>query len=170
MRRWIVLLLVLAACGGTGAEAPSSGSSSSPESSSVTIGTLVVPRQLADLDLVTLEVDGRPLLLAVADDTLERSTGLMFISDLDDLDGMVFVYRSDTTTPFHMENTLIPLDIAFFTADGTFVSKTTMTPCLTDDCPNYEAEDRYRYAVEVPAGGFDALDASSRLDVTPLEG
>ncbi len=166
MRRWLFVLLVLAACGGTIDDAPVSSSLTSLDPA--TAETVVVPRQLADLDLVTLDVAGRTLLLAVADDALERATGLMFISDLDDLDGMVFVYGSDTTTTFHMENTLIALDIAFFAADGALVSKTTMTPCLTDDCPDYQATGRYRYAIEVPAGEFDRLDASSRLDVTPL--
>ncbi len=92
----------------------------------------------------------------------------MFITDLDDLDGMVFVYRSSTSTPFHMENTLIPLDIAFFAADGSFVSKTMMEPCVVEDCPRYSAAGRYRYAIEVPAGGFERVGPTTMLDVTPL--
>ena len=92
----------------------------------------------------------------------------MFITDLDDLDGMVFVYRSDTTTTFHMENTLIPLDIAFFGADGSFVSKTTMEPCLVEDCPRYAADGRYRYSIEVPAGNFDWVGDDTSLEVGPL--
>lgn len=165
MRRWIALMVFVAACGGAGETATTVASA---DPSVRTAPGPVVPRQLEDLDVVTLDLGTRRLVVAVADTFTERSVGLMFITDLDDLDGMVFVYGSDTTTPFHMENTFIPLDIAFFTADGVFVSKTTMEPCPSDDCPDYEAEDRYRYAIEVPAGQFGWLDASSRLDVSPL--
>lgn len=164
MRRWLALMVVVTACGGTGQTATTI--TLAPFSTPTAVD-LVVPRQLEELDVTALDVGGRRLVLAVADTPLERATGLMFITELDDLDGMLFVYRSDTDTPFHMENTLIPLDIAFFTADGELVSKTTMEPCVSDDCPDYRAEGRYRYAIEVPAGEFDRLDASSRLDVVP---
>jgi uncharacterized membrane protein (UPF0127 family) len=164
MRRRLALLFVLTACGSAGvpSTAPTTTVATEPGSE------IVVPRQIEDLGVVRLDLDDRELLLAVADEPVERTTGLMFITDLDDLDGMVFVYRSDTTVTFHMENTLIPLDIAFFGADGSFVSKTTMEPCEVADCPRYRAEGRYRYAIEVPAGDFDWVDSTTGLDVDPL--
>lgn len=165
MRRWIALLMLVAACGGATVDATGT---TAPPGDTEPVSEVVVPRQLEGLGVLRLDVGGRELVVALADNAVERATGLMFVTDLDDLDGMVFWYGSDTSTLFHMENTLIPLDIAFFAADGSFVSKTTMTPCTTDDCPTYAAEGRYRYAIEVPAGAFDWVDASTRLDVTPL--
>lgn len=169
MRRLVVLVSVIAACGGSGAPDPTAIDPASSDAPTTVLG-LVVPGQLEGLAVTSLTVGERELVVAVADTSALRSVGLMFISDLDDLDGMVFVYPSDTDTTFHMENTLIPLDIAWFAADGSFVSKTTMAPCDSDDCPSYAAEARYRYAIEVPAGGFDWIDETSVLDVAALSG
>jgi uncharacterized membrane protein (UPF0127 family) len=165
MRRWLVVLVLVVACGGDAAGVATT-TTAAPEQTAAP--ELVVPRQLEGLEVVTLDIGGRPHVVAVARTATHRSTGLMFITDLDDLDGMVFVYRSDTATTFHMENTLIPLDIAFFASDGTFVSKATMTPCISDECPDYESGGRYRYAIEVPAGDFDWVGPDTVLNVTPL--
>lgn len=161
----VVVLIAVVACGG---DAVDTTTPAAP--GATTTPGLVVPRQLEGREVLTLDVGGRPHVVAVARTAIDRSTGLMFITELDDLDGMVFVYRADTSTTFHMENTLIPLDVAFFAADGSFVSKTTMTPCLTDDCPDYESRGRYRYAIEVPAGDFDWVGPDTWLDVTLLSG
>ena len=157
-------MLVVTACGSTADGSTTTSTATSTDAPA----EAVVPRQLEDLDLATLQVGDREMLVSVADTPAARSTGLMFITELDDLDGMVFVYQADTTTLFHMLNTLIPLDIAFFGADGLLVSKTSMVPCETDTCPKYPSEGPYRYAIEAPAGAFDWVDSSTVLDVEPL--
>ena len=71
-----------------------------------------------------------------------------------DLDGMLFVFEQDTSGGFWMKNTLIPLDIAFFAVDGTFVDGFEMQPCTTDECPTYTPSGAYRYALELPLGAM----------------
>ncbi len=125
-----------------------------------------IPPQLIDLDIVTVTLDGRELLVAVADDFTTRERGLMFVEDLRSLDGMLFVWDDYTNSSFWMENTLIPLDIAWFDANGQYVSDLTMEVCEPDEsCRNYYAAAIYLYALEVPAGEMPALDTGSRLDV-----
>ena len=68
---------------------------------------------------------------------------------------MLFVFQVDSNGGFWMKNTLIPLDIAFFAVDGTFVDSMTMAPCTEDPCPTYRQSGSYRYAVEAPAYLFD---------------
>jgi uncharacterized membrane protein (UPF0127 family) len=97
------------------------------------------------------------LAVAVADEPGERAQGLMGISDLGDLAGMLFVYDADTQTSFWMKDTIIPLDIAFFAGDGSFVDLLTMEPCATDSCPFYNAAGPFRWALEVPAGDLESL-------------
>ena len=89
----------------------------------------------------------------------------MGVVDLGDLDGMLFIWPAPTTSTFWMKDTLIPLDIAFFTSEGTWVNNFTMQPCIDTDCPNYSAEGTYTYAVEVPDAGFAALTPSAMLNV-----
>jgi uncharacterized protein len=92
----------------------------------------------------------------------------MGVTDLGPADGMVFVYDGPASGPFWMRRTPMPLSIAFFATDGSFVSAADMEPCLTGrpkDCPRYSAAGPYASAIEVPQGQLAALGigAGSRL-------
>lgn len=97
--------------------------------------------------------------LLVASDREQRQQGLMEVTDLGGYQGMVFVWDTDASGGFWMFNTVMPLSIAWFDADGDFVSSADMEPCdgPPDDCPTYPAEGSYRFAVEVPQGELDEL-------------
>jgi len=69
--------------------------------------------------------------------------------------GMVFLWPDDTDSAFHMRETLIPLTVAFFAADGRILRVLEMVPCAADPCPRYEPGTRYRGALEVKAGALD---------------
>lgn len=122
-----------------------------------------IPSQLEGFSQDVVLVDGEAWTVAVADTRELRQQGLMGVEDLGSLDGMLFVFADDTTAQFHMADTLIPLDIAFFTATGTLVSTTRMLPCVTDSCPDYESAGPYRYALEAPAGALSGLELEARL-------
>ena len=55
---------------------------------------------------------------------------------------------------FWMKDTLIPLDIVFFDADGRQVGSASMTPCEVAPCARYGSEGAYRWALETPAGAI----------------
>jgi uncharacterized membrane protein (UPF0127 family) len=97
--------------------------------------------------------------LLVASTDAQRQRGLMEVTDLGGYQGMVFVFDQDEAGGFWMRNTPTPLSIAWFEADGDFVSATDMAPCSDDepDCPVYPPEGSYRFAVEVFEGDLDAL-------------
>jgi uncharacterized protein len=111
----------------------------------------------------TITIDDRALTVAVADTPSARGRGLMGVTELGELDGMLFVFEADTDIGFWMKDTLIPLDIGFFAADGAYVAKLSMDPCTTEDCPTYEAGAPYRYAVEAPAGSLGFVGGESVL-------
>ena len=114
-------------------------------------------------DEVTL--DGREWAVAVADSEPLRRRGLMGITELGGLDGMVFVFPSDTETGFWMRDTPMALDIAFFDAAGRFVDAFTMDPCRGPPCPVYRSSAPYRYALEAPRGRLASVGADSVLTV-----
>jgi uncharacterized membrane protein (UPF0127 family) len=95
----------------------------------------------------------------LADRLEERSRGLMNREDLGGYDAMVFRFESPSTAEFTMQDTRIPLSIAFFDADGAFVSSRDMDPCPpgTADCPTYAAGGPYLHALEVPQGNLAEL-------------
>ena len=123
------------------------------------------PAGLEGFETSTITVDGRGLAVAVAASPSQRSQGLMGVADLGSLDGMLFVFPVDSDGGFWMKNTLIPLDIVFFTADGGFVDSLTMAPCTEDPCPTYRPVGSYRYALEAPAGDLAFVTPTSRLEL-----
>ncbi|MGI9609030.1 MAG: DUF192 domain-containing protein [Acidimicrobiia bacterium] len=146
---WMVVpLLVAAAC-------------SSPEPAESQPG---IPPQLAEHPAEVVDIDNRPYFVAVADTRQLRATGLMHVADLGRLDGMLFVFDELTDADFHMKDTLIPLDIAFFDDLGGLVSVEQMVPCEDSPCPSYFAAGPFRYAVEARAGTFSDLPDDAILD------
>jgi uncharacterized membrane protein (UPF0127 family) len=129
-------------------------------------GDIAVPEQLVGLPLAVIAVDGEPLIVAIAARSAARQQGLMSVTDLAGLDGMLFVWQSDTGGSFWMRDTLLPLDIAFFAVDGTLVNAFPMEPCDQGaNCPLYESGGRYRYALETTQGRLPDLAAGSVLTV-----
>jgi uncharacterized membrane protein (UPF0127 family) len=57
--------------------------------------------------------------IEVADDTGERSAGLMFRETMADDRGMLFVFEQTQPVGFWMKNTPMPLDLVFIAEDGT---------------------------------------------------
>jgi uncharacterized protein len=98
----------------------------------------------------------------------QRQRGLMEVTDFGGYEGMLFVWPSDNEGGFWMRNTPTPLSIAWFDADGEFVSAADMEPCGdSDDCPTYSPTGAYRFALEVEQGGLEEIGAvrGSRLTV-----
>jgi uncharacterized membrane protein (UPF0127 family) len=114
---------------------------------------------------------GRPVTvrLEVAADPAARARGLMGRTEVPGGTGMVFLYPRDVAEAYWMKNTLVPLSIAFVAADGRVVSVAEMTPCTADPCPSYPPAGRYRYAVELPAGAFEAAGVGAGDKVVPTD-
>ena len=140
---------------------PSTAPAPTTTLTSTTIGGAVTG--LAGFATIDVVVGGETWAVAVADTPDLRAQGLMGVTDLGGLQGMLFLWEADTAGGFWMKDTLIPLDIAFFDADGSLVDLLSMEPCEADPCPTYRPSGPYRAALEVPAGGFDGV---GRLDLT----
>jgi len=115
---------------------------------------------------------GDPLHCALlAQTTAQQNQGLMGRRDLDGYDGMVFAWSNPTQTAFYMQNTLIPLSIAWFGSSGSFIFSTTMQPCppTTVQCPLYGPGAPYQYAIEVAGGRLSGLGIvpGSSLQLSP---
>lgn len=97
-------------------------------------------------------------LLAAADRAREQ--GLMGQQDLRGYEAMVFRFAEDTDTRFYMFGTTIPLTVAWFDHDGSFIGSADMDPCRAgapDACPTYPPPKKYHYALEVARGDLGRL-------------
>jgi len=125
------------------------------EEGSSTPDTVKMPPQIDTYRVKQVQVGDNELTLAIADNPSLRRQGLQGVTDLEELDGMLFFWRHDGD-PFWMEDTLIPLDIVWFNEDGTYKGRASMEPCTTDPCPKYQPDDlEFRYAIEAPTGALD---------------
>ncbi len=119
---------------------------------------------LGAVEVIIVTVDNVEATVAVASTSEARTRGLRGVTDLGELDGMIFVWGGEmVTSTFTMADTLIDLDISFFDADGLFVDGFTMTPCMTSVCPPYVAAGPFAYAIEVPAGSYPVPGPGSIL-------
>jgi uncharacterized membrane protein (UPF0127 family) len=103
------------------------------------------------VDLLGADGGAASLRVEVADEPAEWSRGLMFRTELAEDAGMLFVFPSDVDYPFWMQNTPIPLSIAFIDADGRIVDIQDMAPESAD---LHVPAAPYRYALEANQGYF----------------
>jgi uncharacterized membrane protein (UPF0127 family) len=111
--------------------------------------------RFSDFSETHVKLGDHCLRVLLARTPLERSQGLRAVRDLSPYDGMLFVYSSNSTNRYTMADTLIPLDIGWYGADGKRVDRARMVPCPkgTDaTCPTYGSDGSYRYALEMAPG------------------
>lgn len=144
MKKLVLLMaamIVLASCGGDedGSEAGEKSPHGFPTAPAILEGD-----------------DGSEILtVEVAETDEQRQRGLMHRESLPEDHGMVFMYFAQTSGSFWMKDTLIPLSIAFFDAEGTILKILDMEPCETKSCPVYDPGVAYWGALEVNQGSFE---------------
>jgi uncharacterized membrane protein (UPF0127 family) len=111
-------------------------------------GTLTITNSRGEQVNMTVEIADTP-------DT--RQLGLMFRSSMPADAGMLFDFGEDTNGGFWMQNTILPLSIAFIAADGKIVDIKDMQPL---DTTTVGSSGPYRYALEANQGFFRAHNIS----------
>lgn len=87
-------------------------------------------------------------------------------TDFDGTDGMLFDLGGEVdpdAVVFVRDGVAMPLDIAWFGADGWLVGTASMATCVADPCPRTVAPGRFRWAIEAPLGRFADLAPGTRL-------
>jgi uncharacterized membrane protein (UPF0127 family) len=115
-----------------------------------------------------LTVGEKTLRVQLAVTLPEMQRGLMGRRDLGSDDGMVFVYPAPQRMSFWMKNTPTPLDIGFFTPDGTLGEVYPLYPYDTTTVSSAGSD--YTLALEVNQGWFakHGLKPGARLNLAQL--
>ncbi len=105
----------------------------------------------------------------VASNRAQQMRGLMFVRELPEFTGMIFIYRQAGIRSMWMKNTLIPLDMVFIRGDGTVSSvAANTTPLSLESVASVEP---VNFVLELNAGVTEKLGigSESRILFTYLE-
>jgi uncharacterized membrane protein (UPF0127 family) len=105
------------------------------------------------LKTTTVTINDTKITAWIADTENARETGLMGMQNINENEGMLFVYERPGAYAFWMKNTLMPLDIIFVSSDMKIISIQNMEPCTMEPCKIYPPPSNIMYAIEVK-GGF----------------
>jgi uncharacterized membrane protein (UPF0127 family) len=162
----VLLTFLIVGCGETserpGAESPESDNPSRTTGSSEMETTTEAaktaseePAQASRLRAMTiLASNGKEVRVRVeiADNHVERVIGLRWRESLPENRGMLFVYTDEEERSFTMDDTVIPLSIAFMDSEGRIVDIKDMKPL---EAGPYVSAKPARYALEVNQGFFE---------------
>jgi uncharacterized membrane protein (UPF0127 family) len=98
----------------------------------------------------------------------EQEQGLMWRESLGADEGMLFVFSEDSRRYFWMQNTLLNLNLGFFTADGRL--NETQELFAHDTTQAVSASDRIRFVLELNAGWFakNNIATGTQLDLSAV--
>jgi len=116
-------------------------------------GQAPVPAFRKDAELVFVSAKGVTLAridVEIAERATDRMRGLMFREQMDESQGMLFVFPVEEPLSFWMKDTPLPLDIIFLGADRTIVTiRENTVPFSETSVPSDRPA---QYVVEVNAG------------------
>jgi hypothetical protein len=95
--------------------------------------------------------DGQIIQLEVAKSPAKRAQGLMFIEELEENTGMLFVFEDEVIRNFHMLNTYISLDMIFLDKDLRVVTIHENTKTLQTE-ELYWSTEPAKHVIEMESG------------------
>jgi len=138
-----VLLLVAVALGVSGCGRGEKAATTAPAPAAKAVG----PEHR-----FTILVGGHPVRMRLAVLEHERNRGLMHVPSMPEDEGMLFVFAAPQRMSFYMRNTLIPLDIGYFSGDGVLQEMHPMYPGIEDGV--LSADSTIQLALEMNQGWF----------------
>ena len=147
MKRLPVLLLacvcaLLTACQKPSAS-PGAGASADPTESG---------QPQPKLPTLKLWLGAHELVTEIARTPTEHQVGMMWRTNMAEMEGMIFIFDDVGRRSFWMRNTLVPLDIAYLAADGTLLEVHAAQP--KNETPLPSDSDRVQFVLETRQGWF----------------
>jgi uncharacterized membrane protein (UPF0127 family) len=148
MKRLSVLLLacvcaVLVACPKP-SSAPKSGVAESPDPDS--------GRPQPTLPKLKLWLGAHEVVAEIARTPLEHQVGMMWRTNMAEMEGMIFIFEEPDRRAFWMKNTIVALDIAYLAPDGTLLEVHAAQPRNEASLPS--DSDRVQFVLEMRQGWF----------------
>lgn len=151
-----VALFLLAACNGDnpagqGTTVTASPQVASPAPSATAVQPLGQPQP--KLPVLKLWVGTNQVSAEIASTLDQIRTGMMFRTNMAEMEGMLFVFPQPQQVAFYMKNTLIPLSCAYIDSEGTILETFEMQPLNETAIPSQSTQ--VQYVLEMNKGWFD---------------
>ena len=150
MKAWLAALLIaIAGC--------------SPQATEPQTGTIPDLDKTFEFDSLTVINDaGEPLQFDVylARSWEQQRQGLMFVRQMPETTGMLFIYPGEDVRSMWMKNTYIPLDMVFARADGSVIN--VITDTVPQTLHSNKSARPARYVLELNAGTARRLGIGTR--------
>ncbi|OGI05026.1 MAG: hypothetical protein A2104_02775 [Candidatus Melainabacteria bacterium GWF2_32_7] len=98
-------------------------------------------------------INNKKVFLEVANTAEKRQLGLMYRDNLEENQGMIFLFDMPDYVNFWMKNVKIPLDILFIYKNKVVTMYSMVPACENDSCELYPSRYKIDYAIELK-GGF----------------
>jgi uncharacterized membrane protein (UPF0127 family) len=115
-----------------------------------------------DAEFKAILADGSTFnfMVQIADDDDERTVGMMFRDNMDESQGMLFVFPDNSVRSFWMKNTYIPLDIIFLDENMKIINVSRNAQPL-DTINIHRSLQAAKYVLEINGGTYEKLNIKS---------
>jgi hypothetical protein len=142
------LAIALPGCG----QPKTSPAPHSRTNTSVATPTHYLPYAQTNLARMKLFIGGEELNAELALKPTEIFTGMMWRTNMNETDGMLFAFGMPDERAFYMKNTYVPLSIAYIDPEGIIQEIHDLHPLNETAVPS--ASDNIQYVLEVKQGWF----------------
>ncbi|MDB6039220.1 MAG: hypothetical protein JWM99_3061 [Verrucomicrobiales bacterium] len=153
---FITLLLASTGCNHQ-AEDPSSANSARTNSAPLAVPEAKQPQ--GKLQTMKLYLGPQEISAELAITLPQITTGMMFRTNMAEMEGMLFVFGRPHQAQFWMRNTLLPLSCAYIDPEGTILELHDMKPLDETGIP--AVTDQIQYVLEMKQGWFQRNNAST---------
>lgn len=119
-------------------------------------GPLIDPNPI-DFKKDKIILSGKTIAIELAETEDQRSHGLMYRERMNQMEGMLFVFKDEQRLAFWMKNTFLDLSIGYFDKNKTLVDvqeMKAMNSVMSDNLPSYPSAKPAMYALEMNKGWF----------------
>jgi uncharacterized membrane protein (UPF0127 family) len=116
--------------------------------------------ELGELTVVSDNGTAHEFRVYLATELEQQRRGLMFVRELPQNVGMLFIYDGDAIRSMWMKNTYVPLDMVFARADGTVVNVVSDT--VPQTLNSHVSSEPARFVLELNAGTARKLGIGQR--------
>ncbi|MFM8470384.1 MAG: DUF192 domain-containing protein [Limisphaerales bacterium] len=104
------------------------------------------------LPTIKLWLGAHELATEIARTPVEHQVGMMWRTNMAEMEAMIFIFDEPGRRSFWMRNTLVPLDIAYIAPDGTLLEVHAAQP--RNETPLPSDSDRVQFVLETRQGWF----------------